>query len=96
MSVSLTSASLLRQIAKLADEIVKAAKKPITNAPRHKIVWGTIYSIDGGTPASLTITLAGGNASGITYLNWYSPTVGDYVMCERYGTDLVCYGTLAS
>jgi hypothetical protein len=87
---------LRRVIARTADEIVKAAKKSVTNAPRHKIVWGTVESLESGTPPTLTIKLAGGNVAGICYLSWYTPSPGDYVMCERYGTDLVCYGTLAS
>lgn len=94
--MALDSTSLKRVISKTADEIVKAAKRPTQNKPKHKIVWGTVVSIHAGSPATLTIALAGGNVTGVTYLDWYAPTGGDYVMCERYGTDLVCYGTLAS
>jgi hypothetical protein len=94
--MALDSASLRRVISKTADEIVKAAKRPSQNSPRRKIVWGTVTEIHSGSPATLTIMLAGGTVDGVTYLSWYSPTVDDYVMCERYGTDLVCYGTLAS
>jgi hypothetical protein len=93
--MALSSETLRRVISKTADEIVKAAKRPSQNSPRRKIVWGTVKDFESGD-TTLTITLAGGDVTGIAYLNWYSPTNEDYVMCERQGTDLVCYGTLAS
>ena len=89
--------SLRRQVRNFADAVAKSSKTPITNAPTNKVVWGVVSSIQTGPPQSLTLTLAGSSTTvaGIRYLSSYSPTVGDTVVCSKYGTDLVVLGGMS-
>lgn len=86
--------ALRRHIRNLADAVAKSAKSPLTNAPSHKVVWGVVASIQPGPPQSLTLNVSGSTSGtpGIRYLATYMPTVGDTVMCSKYGGDLVVIG----
>jgi len=55
--------------------------------------WGVVISIQTTT---LTITLAGGSTpiAGVAYMASYSPNVGDTVIIDQVGTDLVAVGGL--
>jgi hypothetical protein len=89
--------TMLAMIRKAAEAIIKASKKEITNAQRNEIVWATVDSIQAGPPQTLTLKIGGATTTNaaVAYGGWYSPTVGDYVMCLHYGTDLIVMGTMA-
>jgi hypothetical protein len=91
MSRDSVPVSTLKYIRNFADAIIKASKAPITNAPKHEIVWAMVDSVQVGPPKTLTIFLSGSSTStaGVSYASSYVPEVGDYVMCSKFGTDLV-------
>jgi hypothetical protein len=86
-----------RYLRRVADAIIKTSKVPITNSPKHQILWAVIDSVETGPPQTVTIYLSGSPSpqAGIRFWGAYTPTEGDYVMCERYDKDLVVLGKLA-
>lgn len=82
--------TLLRWIRKLADEIVTAANRPITNAPKFSIEWAVVVSIQPGPPATATVNVAGSSTAipNVRFLGSYAPHVNDLVMCAWQGSDL--------
>ncbi len=82
----------------LGAALVKAVRPRLI--PRGGILpvarqWGVIVGVS--TP-TVSLTLGGGNTviDGISYVAHYSPTVGDIVMVDVVGADLVVTGVLAS
>jgi len=60
--------------------------------------YGVIVSTQGGTPPTVTITLAGSSTpiAGVRYELGYSPNVADTVIIDHVGTDVIVAGALAS
>jgi hypothetical protein len=75
--------------------MLKQSKTPITNAPSFSEIWGVVESISAGPPKTLGVKLQGSPTAsvGLTFLGSYQPTVGDYVLCLKYGNDLKVIGT---
>jgi hypothetical protein len=84
-------------IRKLSDSIVKAAGEGTPSTPSKSTVWGVVVSITAGPPKTVIIALQGSSVrtGQLRYHNSYSPTVGDTVKCDWYGTDLVVEDKLA-
>jgi hypothetical protein len=88
--------SLDRQVTAASREIIRQGKVPIANAPSNDIVWGIVDSIQTGPPKTLTLYIQGDTTNavaGVEFLGSYTPTVGDQVMCSKYGRDLVVLGS---
>jgi hypothetical protein len=88
---------IARHIRTLSDAISKAANMPIANAPGLSMFWGTVDTIDAGTPNTLHVFISGALTSvgNISYSGQYVPTVGDYVYGFRYGKDYVVEGGMS-
>lgn len=58
--------------------------------------WGKVVALT-TVPNALTVKLSGAptNAIGVRYLASYTPTVGDVVVVDQLGTDLLVLGKLA-
>lgn len=84
--------------AKLAQQILDAAKKPLPNAPALRLMWGIVTAITAGPTPTLSVEMAGNSvaSTGVTFLNSYYPIVGDYVYCAWYGSDLVVLGKIVA
>ena len=84
-----------RLVHRVANQFLKQSKTPVTNAPGFDIVWGVVDSIDlTDTPHTLGVKLQGSATAytGIKFFSSYMPTVGDSVVCYKYGRDLVVMG----
>lgn len=98
------NAELIRIIRKLADEIIVATKKPVQNAPRFKVAWGIITSVDDSPREgvvlwpTVSVRVGGNTINNVTnarYLASYSPVAGDKVLCLWYGRDFFVIGGLS-
>lgn len=88
-------AALNDQIRSLAAEIASQAILAFDPATIRK---GTVISIQGGAPPTITVTISGAETvevSGVRYYEHYVPEVADTVHLLKQGTDLVAIGKIA-
>ena len=91
--------TLARHVRRLSDAISSAGQKGVPNVPTQARVWATVVSVQfaGSGAVTLTLNISGSSTqtAGIAFLGSYPPNVGDSVIAEWWGSDLVVFGALA-